>query len=174
MEVQALKAWDSGTVGMGLTGEVQVSDGELGAFDVDGQVDFATAREVLDVAVPAVFGAAGDRPGALFPDARLGFLVGGAGVHALGLRRLRDDTREGGGRDEFGFALVPFREDLGRRGAAEDAWVDEASESDAGDVSRRAEDAFKVPDCFGTVWTNMQKLRSEAPKPVSGRTYASG
>lgn len=44
--------------------EVQVADGELGALDVHGQVDLAAAREVLDVAVAAMFGAAGDGAGA--------------------------------------------------------------------------------------------------------------
>ena len=35
-------------------GEVEVSNTELGAGDVDGEVDFAAAGEVLDVAVAAV------------------------------------------------------------------------------------------------------------------------
>lgn len=51
-----------------LTREVQVSDAEFGAFDVDGEVDFTTPREVLDVAVAAVFWATGDRPSAFFSD----------------------------------------------------------------------------------------------------------
>lgn len=38
--------------------EVQVADGEFGARNVHGEVDFGAAREVLDVAVAAVFGAA--------------------------------------------------------------------------------------------------------------------
>lgn len=40
--------------------EVQIADAELGAGDVDGQVDARAARQVFDVAVAAVFGAAGD------------------------------------------------------------------------------------------------------------------
>lgn len=34
---------------------MEVSDRELGAGDVDGEVDFGAAGEVLDVAVPSVF-----------------------------------------------------------------------------------------------------------------------
>ena len=36
--------------------EVQISDAEFGAGDVDWEVDFAAATEILDVAVSAVFG----------------------------------------------------------------------------------------------------------------------
>lgn len=36
-------------------GEVEVSHGEFGAGDVDREVDFASAAEVFDVAVSAVF-----------------------------------------------------------------------------------------------------------------------
>jgi hypothetical protein len=35
---------------------VEISDTKLGAFDVDGQVDFAATGEVLDIAVSAVLG----------------------------------------------------------------------------------------------------------------------
>lgn len=34
---------------------MEVSDGELGAGDVDGEVDFGAAGEILDVAVSSVF-----------------------------------------------------------------------------------------------------------------------
>ena len=39
-------------------GEVEITDGEFGAFYVHGEEDFASAGEVLDVAVSSVFGAA--------------------------------------------------------------------------------------------------------------------
>lgn len=38
--------------------EVEVADGEFGARDVHGEVDFAASAEVFDVAVSAVFRAA--------------------------------------------------------------------------------------------------------------------
>lgn len=66
-------------------GEVQVADGEFGAADVDGQVDFGATREVLDVAVSAVFGAAGDCAGAFGADFGFEGLGGGAGVDVEGL-----------------------------------------------------------------------------------------
>jgi hypothetical protein len=67
----------------------------------------------------------------------------------LRVRRLRNDAVEVRVRsNELALALVPCLEDLGGGRAAEDAGVDEACEADAGDVARRTEDAFKVPDGF--------------------------
>ena len=129
-------------------GEVQVAHAELGALDVHGQVHFAAARQVLDVAVAAVFGTAGDGARALFANLGLCLLVRGAGVHALWFGGLGDDAFESRGGDKFGFAPVPFCEDLRGWRAAEDAWVDETSELDAGDVAGGAKDAFEVPDCL--------------------------
>lgn len=129
--------------------EVQVADAELGARDVDREVDLGAAREVLDVAVPTVFRPPGDRPRALLADFLEHVRGGrGAGVDVLGLGRLGDDAVEGVGGDELAFALVPEGEDVGRGGAAEDAGVDEAGEADVGDVPGGAEDAFEVPDGF--------------------------
>lgn len=34
---------------------MEVSDGEVGAWDVDGEVDLGAAREILDVAVSSMF-----------------------------------------------------------------------------------------------------------------------
>lgn len=53
---------------------------------------------------------------------------------------------EGG--DELGFAAVPFCEDGGRGGAAEDAWMDVAWEADVRYMTGGAEDAFEIPDGF--------------------------
>lgn len=74
--------------------KVQVADAEFGAGNVHREVDFGAAREVLDVAVAAVFGAARDRARAFLGD--FGFQVsrGAAGVRVEGLRRLRDDAVE--------------------------------------------------------------------------------
>lgn len=64
---------------------------------------------------------------------------------------LGDDSLEGGGGDQFSFPPVPFCEDLGGGGTAEDTGVDQPGEFDAGDVAGGAVDAFEVPDCFGPV-----------------------
>ena len=74
--------------------EVEVADGEFRAFDVDGEVDFAAAGQVLDVAVAAVFGSAGDCSGAFAADFLFNGVVCGAGVDALGLGRLGNDALE--------------------------------------------------------------------------------
>jgi hypothetical protein len=116
---------------------------------VDGEEDFGAAGEVLYVAVSAVFGAAGDSSCAFFADFVFQVACSGAGVDVLGLGWLGDGAVEVRVCSyEFAFALVPQFEDVLRRGAAEDAGVDEACEADAGDVARRTEDAFKVPDGF--------------------------
>ena len=49
-------------------GEVQITHGEPGALDVDRQVDFGTAGQVLDVAVSTVLRAAGDGSGPFAAD----------------------------------------------------------------------------------------------------------
>lgn len=127
-------------------GEVEVADGEFGAGDVHGEEDAGAAGEVLDVAVAAVFGAAGDGAGALPADFVFDGAGGGAGVDVLGFGGLGDDAVEGGGGDQFGFAAVPFRQDFGAGGTTDDSRVDEAGEADVGDVAGGAEDAFEVPD----------------------------
>lgn len=118
---------------------------------MDLQERFGTAREVLDIAVTAVFRSAGDGARAFLADFLFHRARRGAGMYVLWLGGLSDDAVEGGGADEFGFAAVPFGEDFGAGCAAEDAGVDEAGEADAGDVPAGAEDAFKIPDGFGAV-----------------------
>ena len=126
--------------------EVQVSDAELGAFDMDGQVHLAPSTQVLDVAVTAVLRPPRDGPRSLLADLGLDLVGRAAGVHVLWLGRLGDDALEGRGADEFGFALVPRLEDFLRRGAAEDAGMDQARKADVRDVARGAEDALEVPN----------------------------
>lgn len=130
--------------------EMQVPDAELGALDVDGEVHLAAAREVLDVAVAAVFRAAGHRACAFSADLVLDLFGRAAGVDVLGLWGEGDLAAgvlaEGG--DKLGFAAVPFCEDGGGGGAAEDAWMNVAWEADMRYVTGGAEDAFEVPDGF--------------------------
>lgn len=132
-------------------GEVQVADAELGALDVHGQVDLAAAAQVLDVAVAAVLGPAGDGASALAPDLVLDVARRAPGVDVLRLRRLGDDGVELVLADQLGFALVPGREHFGRRCAAHDTRVNEAWEAHVRDVAGGAEDAFEVPDGLGGV-----------------------
>ena len=113
------------------------------------QIHLAAPREVLDVTIPAVLRAAGDGARAFLADFFFDGVRGGAGMYGLGFGWLGDDALEGGGGDKFGFAGVPFGEDGGAGGAAEDARVDEAGEFEAGDMARGAVDAGEVPDGFG-------------------------
>lgn len=122
-------------------GEVEVADGELGAGDVDGEVDFAAAGEVFDVAVSAVFGAAllmklviglivnlvkrrridvmdtyRNSPSALPHDILPNALRSESGVGILRLRQLGHVAiQRCMSLDQLGFAPIPFRQDLGRR-----------------------------------------------------------
>lgn len=99
--------------------EVQVADGELGAFHVDGQVDFAAAGQVLDVAVAAVFWPAGHSASAFSADFLFDVGVCVAGVHVLGLGRQGDvAVHVRACFDQAGFALVPSLEYFGRGSAA--------------------------------------------------------
>lgn len=116
--------------------EVQVANAEFCAGNVDGEVDFGAAREVLDVAVSAVFGTAGHGARAFTADFLFEFVRGAASVDVFGLG-WESDVPAGvvKGGDELGFPSVPFGENLGRRSAAEDTGVDEAGELDMSRVS---------------------------------------
>ncbi len=115
-----------------------------------------------------MLGAAGDGSRALAADLLGQALVGASGVDAqrlgagngqlsehgqgqnsLGNARKSDVTVERVRGDQLGLARVPILEHLCGRGAAENAWVDEAGKFDVGNVAAGAVDAFKVPDCFG-------------------------
>jgi hypothetical protein len=52
------------------------------------------------------------------------------------------------GRDQRGFTLVPFREQLRIRQAADQAGMDQARKAHAGNVARRRVEALDVPDRF--------------------------
>lgn len=136
--------------------EVQVADAEFGAGDVHGQVHFAAAAEIFDVAVPAVLGAPGDGPRAFF--AHLGFDIPGsaARVHVLRFRGLGNDFFELLRRvrvDELSFTAVPLGEYFGGRGTAQNTRMDKTRKSDMGNVAGGRKDALEVPDGFGAGWT---------------------
>ena len=116
--------------------EMQVPNAELGALYVDGEVHFAAARKVFNVTVATVFGAPRHGAGAFAADFFAQVSRGAAGVDVLRLGWEGDfPTRVGEGGDELGFAAVPFGEDGGGGGAAEDAGVNEARKSDMRDVA---------------------------------------
>lgn len=131
--------------------EMQISNTELRALDMHREEHLAPPRESFDVTVPAMLRPPRDCAGAFAADFLLQLRVRRPGVHILGLRGLGDNAvvRVRARLDQLAFALVPEREDLCRGRAPEDPWVDEPSEPDAGDVARRAKDAFEVPDGFG-------------------------
>jgi hypothetical protein len=86
---------------------------------MDGQEDFGATGEVLDIAVSAVFGAAGDCACAFFADFFLQISRRGTSVYVLRLRGFGDGAVEMGVcSDEFAFALVPKFEDFLRWRAA--------------------------------------------------------
>ena len=93
--------------------EVQITDAEFRSGDVHGEEGPAAAGQVLDVAVAAVLGAAGDRPRAFLADFRFQVALGGSGVHVLRLGGLGHNAFQLGGADEVGFAAVPLCEDFG-------------------------------------------------------------
>ena len=93
-----------------------------------------------------------NRPGAFLTDMGGEFGVGGAGVDVDRLWGEGDDAVELIGGDQFTLTLVPRLEHLLRWGAAQNAWMDESSKFDMGDMSAGAIDALKVPDGFCAVW----------------------
>lgn len=128
--------------------EMQISNGEFRPGHVDGKECPAATAQVLDIAVASVLGTAGDCTCAFFADFFFYLVRSGASVDVLRLRGLSDDAFQFCGGDEFGFAAVPFGEDFGGRGAAHDAGMDQAWETDVRQVSGGAEDALEVPDGF--------------------------
>lgn len=64
---------------------MQVTDRELGALDVHRQVDFTAAREILDIAVAAVLGSAGDGARPFLADLILDVVAAAADVHVRGV-----------------------------------------------------------------------------------------
>lgn len=92
--------------------EMQISYRELGTWDVHGEVSLASARQVLDVAVAAVLGSAGNCAGAFGTD--LGFEIprGSAGVDVFGLGEVGNDAVEGVEFDKLRLAAGPLSKDL--------------------------------------------------------------
>lgn len=125
--------------------EMQITDTELRALDVDGKEHLTATGKVLDIAVPAMFGSTRDRSRAFLADFFLDIARCAACVDVLRLWGLRYDTVKLVRCDEFAFSAVPLGENFGGWCAPEDTRVDQACETNAGDVARGAEDAFEVP-----------------------------
>lgn len=131
--------------------EMQVSDTEFGARNVNGEVDFAAAGQVLDIAVSAVLGTAGNGACAFLAYFLLDAVVGAAGMHVDGLWGFGDiAVHVCAGCYQLTLSAVPFCQDFGAGCAAEDSGMDQAGKSDVRDVAGGAEDAFKIPDGFCT------------------------
>lgn len=128
--------------------------GGIKEFGIEGKVTEERDRNKKDVlAIPTMLRSSRHRPRALLAYLLLERRVARAGVRALGQRRQRDVAAVGqpGRADELPLAPVPRREDLGGRGAAQDARMDEPRELHVRQVSRGAVDAFEVPDRLGSV-----------------------
>lgn len=100
-----------------------------------GQEHLAPPRQVLDVAVAAVFWSAGNSSRALLANLLLDACVSPADVHALRIGRESHLTLHVGARlDQLAFATVPLSEDLCRRGTPQDSGMYQASEPYAGNT----------------------------------------
>lgn len=97
---------------------MEIADAEFRTGDVHGEECPTASTQVLDIAVPAVFRAAGDGSCSFLSYLLFELSGGGASMHVLGLRGLSDDSFEVGGGDEFAFTAVPFCEDFGAGGTA--------------------------------------------------------
>ena len=98
--------------------EVQIPSREFGAFDVDGEVDFGAAGEVLDVTVAAVLGSAGDGSCAFFANLFFHVVAAGADVGGLWFGWKSDNAvHVAAFANELGFAVVPCFQDFVRWGA---------------------------------------------------------
>jgi hypothetical protein len=71
---------------------MQVSNAELSSFDMYRQVNFATSREVLDVAVTAMLRAAWNCPCTLISNLLFDTSITAANMHALNKRWQSDYT----------------------------------------------------------------------------------
>lgn len=130
--------------------EVQVSNTELCALDMNGKKNLRPTTQVLDIAVAAVFRSSGNRPRTFLSNLLFQLRISRASMHVLGLWRLGDNAvvRVGAGFYELAFTLVPGREDFSRGRAAKDTRVDQSGKAYAGDVARGAENALEIPDGF--------------------------
>jgi hypothetical protein len=113
------------------------------------EIDFGTTREVLDVAIAAVFWPAGYSPRALLTDLLLQFVVSAAYVDGLRFWWQSNGAgHEAAFADELGLAFVPLFENLVRWCTAQDTGMNEAGEFDAWDVAGAAIYALEIPDGF--------------------------
>jgi hypothetical protein len=72
-------------------------------------------------------------------------------VDVLGVGRFRNGAIHVCARlDQLALTPVPFCQHLGGGRAAQNARVNQAGESHAGDVAARAEDAFEIPNGLGS------------------------
>ena len=126
--------------------EVQIAHRETAAGHIDREVDLRAARQILDVAIAAMF-ARRHGAGALGADFGLGIALGAAGMRGRRERRIGEARHAGRiGRDQRGLALVPVRQHFRIGQAADQAGMDQAGKVHAGNVARRGVEALDVPD----------------------------
>lgn len=130
--------------------KVQITNGELGSLDVHWKVDFATAGQVLDIAVAAVLGSTRNGSCSLFANLLFDVRASCTSVNVDGLWWLRDiAVHVAACLNQSSLPLVPGAQHFVAWSTSEDTWVDQAGETNTGDVAGAAEDAVKVPDRFG-------------------------
>jgi hypothetical protein len=128
-------------------GEVKVTQGQVGSFNVDWEVATRAAAEVLDVDVSSVL-TARNGSSSLFVDL-LPNVVGEVLSHigALGLRRkghIGDSTRVGS--NQTTLALVPSVEEFLAWCSSDEPGMRNSSEPHPRDVATGRVHAFKVPN----------------------------
>lgn len=130
--------------------EMEISNREPGARDVDGKISLRATGEIFDVAVSAVFRTARDCAGPFTADFRFNVGGGGTGVDIRRLGRVRDGFASVGG-NQLRFTAVPFSKDFRGGCGSHDAGVNETGEADARDVAGGTENAFEIPNRFGSL-----------------------
>jgi hypothetical protein len=131
--------------------EVQVSNAEFGALDVHWQVHFAASRKVFDVTIPSMLWTSWNGSCSLLSNLLEQIRIGCGGVHALWRWwNSNISVHMRASLDQFPFSLVPNIQNLLGWRATENTRMNEASESDSGDMARATEDALEVPNSFGS------------------------
>ena len=148
--------------------EVVVAHGELGALHIDREIDPRAARNVLDVAVPAMLTRWNCARGFL---ARLFELRAfqAAEQHAFGRRR--QVQKAAPGRDWSRSAplpLVPSRQELMARRAADKPGMGDGSKANLRNMARGRIDALAVPDRLARLG---EKVGEKAAAILRSRRY---
>ena len=125
--------------------EVVVAHGELGALHIDGEIDPRAARNILDVAVPAML-TRWNCPGGFLARLFEGRTFQASEQHAFGRRRqCKRRNPVGIARDQLRFPFVPSRQEFVARCGADKPGVGDGSEANPWNMARGRIDALAVP-----------------------------